>query len=929
MDGGPSINQQDKDRVDAFLARHTDELDACLLHDVEVLRLASTSRAGFLWKRSVSGWYRYWFALKGSELFYFERAKRRGPLAGVLHLFQSKAVVATAPKRTLEIDLIDANNKTHVLRAETKREMHFWLVAFAVARKTTPPARKIVVSPSLSNIPGSTGPLSSSAASSGQATPQSQSGRGGLWRRSTTLLPSSVDKDIPGNPISDNAPSTIDSDSAPVIPQLLSNDRVDHLVWVVHGIGAKRHIFTRNVHSLRDSFVEIMAKIYPDIDYNLEFIGLHWKDMIMKLESYQRMSKIIPVNMAEEKNPLREFMVDKVVDFMYYAQPRYRSAILRFVCRQLNEQFYFFKERHPEFDGGVSIYAHSLGSVICYELFARRALEDPALLKEEGLWVDFALRNLFIVGSPLAEFLNLDDALRSTFVIKKLPFHIFNVFHPNDPVAMRMEPLLEEDMHRIAPVELPYWWSMDRKTSTVRWLGNLWGGSSASNNAIPSKTIVAMSNLGAASNGSSLAAATVAAMTTSGGVAPMPVGAGGLGMTASSRGSREMNRSSKDFKSQDELGELLSAFVDQNGVRMDYGLQIINAMEEVSKTYSATKAHTDYWESRDVMLFLICSLLKQHLHRLVPGKQEFDITKVLVLEDGDIDVRPDYVLPDEEAGLETKSKAEMISPSSDPRSAGSMSSPTADKVQLVENVVHEVVATSGNQGLETPIVDMEKVSAPHENGSHSAEDKQQEHETTDSLGSPQITEAALSQQTPNLVESTNLVVSETESSTRTDAKPPAAKVDQDENQANLEAAVEALTALVNSEETDDGDVETRTQDPPEDVDQTNDLSEFQRIYEDTVVDQGATSSENDGPENQFPIRFIELERSDSKYNDVSDTEPRILTFSAPNQEAAAAPRNEPTGAIDANNFIEGNRLPVTDKSASQNGWVSRWFGFST
>lgn len=53
----------------------------------------------------------------------------------------------------------------------------------------------------------------------------------------------------------------------------------------------------------------------------------------------------------------------------------------------------------------------------------------------------------------------------------ELPFRVYNIFHPNDPVAMRMEPVVHDRFTTIPPVVLPYWWTMD-KTQNAMKVGN-------------------------------------------------------------------------------------------------------------------------------------------------------------------------------------------------------------------------------------------------------------------------------------------------------------------------------------------------------------------------------------------------------------------------------------------------------------------------
>lgn len=38
------------------------------------------------------------------------------------------------------------------------------------------------------------------------------------------------------------------------------------------------------------------------------------------------------------------------------------------LIRSLNNVYSLFVENYPDFDGPISIYAHSLGSVMCYDL---------------------------------------------------------------------------------------------------------------------------------------------------------------------------------------------------------------------------------------------------------------------------------------------------------------------------------------------------------------------------------------------------------------------------------------------------------------------------------------------------------------------------------------------------------------------------------
>jgi hypothetical protein len=71
--------------------------------------------------------------------------------------------------------------------------------------------------------------------------------------------------------------------------------------------------------------------------------------------------------------------------------------------------------------------------VICYDLLNKQK-NDPDL--------EFDVENLFLLGSPLGMFLSV--YYQEDFVVNQLPKckKIYNVFHPSDLIAYRIEPLL-------------------------------------------------------------------------------------------------------------------------------------------------------------------------------------------------------------------------------------------------------------------------------------------------------------------------------------------------------------------------------------------------------------------------------------------------------------------------------------------------------
>ncbi|KAJ0410946.1 hypothetical protein ATCC90586_004299 [Pythium insidiosum] len=131
----------------------------------------------------------------------------------------------------------------------------------------------------------------------------------------------------------------------------------------------------------------------------------------------------------EGSTGIREFNKETLMDVLYYLSPRYGQLIVDTVTEQLNQKYHIFKEEHPGWDGKVSIFAHSLGSVITYDILTHKRGEVSSNgVRFPGL--DFTVENFFAAG------------------------RYFNIFHPIDPIAYRVEPLIKQEMHDKPPVQL-------------------------------------------------------------------------------------------------------------------------------------------------------------------------------------------------------------------------------------------------------------------------------------------------------------------------------------------------------------------------------------------------------------------------------------------------------------------------------------------
>ncbi|XP_025104108.1 phospholipase DDHD1-like isoform X1 [Pomacea canaliculata] len=281
---------------------------------------------------------------------------------------------------------------------------------------------------------------------------------------------------------------------------------ITHLVFVIHGIGQKMDSgrIVRCCKDLRGCVVSIERKLFPDLgssNQRAEFLPVEWRSSL-KLDG-DTVESITPHKMKGVRNILNS----SAMDILYYTSPLYRSEITHSLRAELVRLYHMFCNRHPYFEangGKVSIVAHSLGSVITYDIitgwdpirlydqFLTSVFEgeqvdaqsnNPQVLEELGTThkrvmelevlrkhlkekqaieesLPFQVENLFCVGSPLAVFLALRGIrpqgtgshahLMPTSKCRRL----FNIYHPSDPVAYRLEPLVLKHYATIMPLPI-------------------------------------------------------------------------------------------------------------------------------------------------------------------------------------------------------------------------------------------------------------------------------------------------------------------------------------------------------------------------------------------------------------------------------------------------------------------------------------------
>lgn len=270
---------------------------------------------------------------------------------------------------------------------------------------------------------------------------------------------------------------------------------VSHLILVVHGIGQKgyENLIAENTAQVRDAVYSQLEKHFPDERSRPMFLPIEWRSSLV-LDGGVTDQITLP-----KMSSMREALNSTAMDIMYYQSPLYRKEIIAGVVSQMNSVYEQFMGNNPSFDGPVSIFAHSLGSVICYDILtswspllmydqyvteainthiqnvkderaretmveyqaAREKMHNNVeggikkmlVTKDEILL--FKVKYLFAIGSPLAVFLVMRGVGKDTVIPENAKVErIYNVFHPYDPVAYRLEPLFSPEYRNIRPVKI-------------------------------------------------------------------------------------------------------------------------------------------------------------------------------------------------------------------------------------------------------------------------------------------------------------------------------------------------------------------------------------------------------------------------------------------------------------------------------------------
>lgn len=280
-------------------------------------------------------------------------------------------------------------------------------------------------------------------------------------------------------------------------------EKVDHLLFLVHGIGSVCDLKFRSVEEVVDEFRSISLQLVQShyrsasdqgVVNRIEVLPISWHATLHSEDT--GIDKKLQAITLTSIPKLRHFTNDTLLDILFYTSPIYCQTIMRAVGSELNRLFSLFNERNSNFNGNVYLGGHSLGSLIIFDLLCHQnpppeeklddikeeaecaGSESLASVKKKNLsrkvsyvmgaagtgqpyihypQLSFHPQAFFALGSPIGMFVTVRgiDTLGEDFTLPTCPA-FFNIFHPFDPVAYRVESLISPDAHKFRPKLIPH-----------------------------------------------------------------------------------------------------------------------------------------------------------------------------------------------------------------------------------------------------------------------------------------------------------------------------------------------------------------------------------------------------------------------------------------------------------------------------------------
>lgn len=250
--------------------------------------------------------------------------------------------------------------------------------------------------------------------------------------------------------------------------------KIDHLILCVHGIGQTLSAsyqsvnFIHTINILRKNMKSVfnnnknIQKLIDNKQLNIQVLPISWRNKVdfsteksisdLNDKGEERLPSLMDLTIDEMK-PLRNLLGSVLLDILLYYEPNYKQQIITQVITEANDIVARFKRENPYFNGKISFIGHSLGSAITFDI-----------LSEHSAQLNFEVEDYFAMGAPLGVFnllkhknigsIGSGDRTNEKIGVPNCK-NLYNIFNPYDPIAYRIEPLIQPSFKLFKPESIP------------------------------------------------------------------------------------------------------------------------------------------------------------------------------------------------------------------------------------------------------------------------------------------------------------------------------------------------------------------------------------------------------------------------------------------------------------------------------------------
>jgi phospholipase DDHD2 len=217
---------------------------------------------------------------------------------------------------------------------------------------------------------------------------------------------------------------------------------VDHLILVIHGIGPNAH-FESNTLKLEHTWNKLVKAEFPEHVANARFVPIKWYEPFRERDDF--IGRFSSVNLPTLTS-LRQLFLSHVVDGALFMNCYSAQTLVSTVSDLLNEAYSKFMELNPTFRGKISLFGHSLGGCLAYDILAHQHSEKastPTVLSypaEKPYFeiqyprLQFSVDHLFVVGSLHGAFMAIRGLTPESYPLPK-GVRLYNLFDLYDPLV--------------------------------------------------------------------------------------------------------------------------------------------------------------------------------------------------------------------------------------------------------------------------------------------------------------------------------------------------------------------------------------------------------------------------------------------------------------------------------------------------------------